>query len=170
MKMQAAHILIVDDDEHVLVTSRMILKNYFDSIETLSSPKTLETRLLQQDVDVVLLDMNFKAGSTSGNEGIFWMNRIRQLSPQTQVVLQTAYGDIEMAVRSIKEGAVDYLPKPWDNEKLVSTIMNAYQQTLARKENKDLRTRQRALQEHINQKQVPFIASSRLLSNISHMR
>ena len=136
MKKYPGNILIVDDDEHVLVTARMILKNYFDHVETLSSPKTLETRLKQQDVDVVLLDMNFMAGVTSGNEGIFWMNRIRQLSPQTQVVMQTAYGDIELAVKSIKEGAVDYLPKPWDKDKLVTTILNAYQQAIARKENR----------------------------------
>lgn len=160
MKKYAGNILIVDDDEHVLITSRMILKNYFENVDTLNSPKTLETRLHQQDVDVVLLDMNFKAGITSGNEGIFWMNRVRQLSPQTQVVLQTAYVDIEMAVKSIKEGAVDYLPKPWDKEKLISTIINAYQQTIARKENKDLKSRQKALQQHLNQGQAPFIASA----------
>ena len=160
MKKYSGNILIVDDDEHVLVTSRMILKNYFENIETFSSPKTLETRLKQQDVDVVLLDMNFKAGVTSGNEGIFWMNRVRELSPQTQVVLQTAYGDIELAVKSIKEGAVDYLPKPWDKEKLVSTVLNAYQQAIARRENRDLKSKQKALQQHLNQNHKSFIASS----------
>src|SRR5512134_3957083 len=110
MKKYPVTILIIDDDDHVVLTSRMILKQYFENIETLSSPKTLETRLRQQDITVVLLDMNFNVGVTSGNEGIFWMNRIRTLSPQTQVVLQTAYGDIEFAVKSIKEGAVDFLP------------------------------------------------------------
>jgi DNA-binding NtrC family response regulator len=80
----------------------MILKNYFENIDTLLSPKTLESTLKQTDYDVVLLDMNFKAGVTSGNEGIFWMTRIRQVSPQTQVVMQTAYSDIELAVKSIK--------------------------------------------------------------------
>ena len=134
MKKYPGTILIVDDDDHVVLTSRMILKQYFENIETLNSPKTLESRLRQQDITVVLLDMNFNVGVTSGNEGIFWMNRIRSLSPHTQVVLQTAYGDIELAVKSIKEGAVDFLPKPWDKEKLVTTMINAYQQALARKE------------------------------------
>ncbi len=160
MKKYSGTILIVDDDEHVLLTARMILKNYFEIVETLASPKTLETRLKQQDVDVVLLDMNFMAGVTSGNEGIFWMNRVRQLSPQTQVVMQTAYGDIELAVKSIKEGAVDYLPKPWDKDKLLTTILNAWQQALARKENRDLKSRQRALQQHLNHHAHSFIASA----------
>lgn len=160
MKKYPGHILIVDDDEHVLLTSKMILKNYFENIETLDSPKTLESKLKQQDFDVVLLDMNFQAGVTSGNEGIFWMNRIHQLSPQTHVVMQTAYGDIELAVKSIKEGAVDFLPKPWDKEKLVTTVLNAYQQANARKENHELKSKQKALQHHLNQNRHSFIASS----------
>lgn len=150
MKKHPGNILIVDDDEHVLFTSRMILKEYFENIETLSNPKSLESGLRQQDCDVVVLDMNFKAGSTSGNEGIFWMNRIQTLSPQTQVVLQTAYGDIELAVKSIKEGAVDFLPKPWDKEKLVTTVFNAWKLACARKENRDLKNRQRELNKQLN--------------------
>jgi two-component system, NtrC family, response regulator HydG len=159
MKKHNANILIVDDDEHVVFTSRMILKEYFENIEGLTSPKTLESKLKQDDIDVILLDMNFKAGITSGNEGIFWMNRIQALSPQTQVVLQTAYSDIELAVKSIKEGAVDFLPKPWDKDKLVSTVLNAYKLASAKKENKDLKNKQRAFQQHLAENHR-FIASS----------
>jgi two-component system response regulator HydG len=168
MKKYSGNILVVDDDEHVLLTSKMILKNYFENIDTLLSPKTLESNLKQTDYDVVLLDMNFKAGVTSGNEGIFWMNRIRQISPQTQVVMQTAYSDIELAVKSIKEGAVDFLPKPWDKEKLVATVINAYQQARARKENKELKSRHKALQHHINQNHQVFIASSPAMESVVH--
>jgi len=160
MKKYPGVVLIVDDDDHVVITSRMILKQYFENIESLNSPKTLETRLRQHDVDVVLLDMNFKAGVTSGNEGIFWMNRIQTLSPHSQVVLQTAYGDIELAVKSIKEGAVDFLAKPWDKEKLVTTVVNAWQQAQARKENRDLKSKQKALQDFINHDDRSFIASA----------
>jgi len=166
MKKYPGIILIVDDDDHVIITSRMILKQYFENIETLNSPKTLETRLRQQDVDVVLLDMNFKAGVTSGNEGIFWMNRVRTLSPHTQVVLQTAYGDIELAVKSIKEGAVDFLAKPWDKEKLVTTVVNAYQQAQARKENRDLKSKQKALQDLLNFDDRPFIATAPAMQSV----
>lgn len=166
MKKYPGTILIVDDDEHVLVTSRMILKNYFETIETLPSPKTLESRLKQGDVEVVLLDMNFQAGITTGNEGIFWMNQTRKLSPHTQVVMQTAYGDIETAVKAIKEGAVDYLPKPWDKDKLVSTMLNAYQQARARKENRDLKSKQKALQHHLNHQANSFIAGSAAMEHV----
>ncbi len=166
MKKYPARLLIVDDDEHVLLTSKMILKNYFEHVETLTSPKTLESTLKQHDIDVIVLDMNFKAGVTTGNEGIFWMNRIQQLSPHTQVVMQTAYSDIELAVKSIKEGAVDFLPKPWDKEKLVATIINAYQQSRSRKENRDLKSQQKALQHHLNQTQQPFIAASTAMKSI----
>ena len=160
MKKYSASILIVDDDPHVVLTSRLILKEYFEKIETLDSPKTLESKLKQSEFDVILLDMNFKPGSTSGNEGIFWMNRIRQLAPASQVVLQTAYGDIELAVRSIKEGAVDFLPKPWDKEKLVTTMINAFQQAVARKENSDLKSKQKALHDHFLNDNRPFIAGA----------
>lgn len=168
MKKYNGSILIVDDDEHVLLTSKMILKNYFECVETMLDPKTLESTLRQKDFEVILLDMNFKAGVTSGNEGIFWMNRIQQLAPQAQVVLQTAYGDIELAVKSIKEGAVDFLPKPWDKEKLVSTVLNAYQQASARKENRDLKSKQKALQHHLNKNHQPFIASAISMQPVLH--
>ena len=166
MKKYRGSILIIDDDDHVVLTSHMILKQYFENIEMLPSPKTLEAKLKQQEYDVILLDMNFKAGITSGNEGIFWMNRIRSLAPQTQVVLQTAYGDIELAVKSIKEGAVDFLPKPWDKEKLVTTVVNAYNLACSRKENRDLKNKQRELQKHLNPDHQRFIASSAAMQHV----
>lgn len=166
MKKYNGNILIVDDDDHVVLTSQMILKQYFENIETLSSPKTLESKLKQQEFDVILLDMNFKAGITSGNEGIFWMNRIQSLSPQTQVVLQTAYGDIELAVKSIKEGAVDFLPKPWDKEKLVTTVLNAYKLACSRKENRDLKNKQHELQKQLNPDHQVFIAASSAMQHV----
>jgi len=166
MKKYNGNILIVEDDEHVVLTSRMILKQYFENIESLASPKTLETKLRQQDYDVILLDMNFSAGITSGNEGLFWLTRIHTLSPLTQVVLQTAYGDIDLAVKSIKEGAVDFLAKPWDKEKLIATMLNAYQQAKARKENRDLKSKQKAIQQHLNQNNRPFIASAPGMRNV----
>jgi DNA-binding NtrC family response regulator len=134
MKKYPATILIVDDDEHVLFTCRMILKDYFEHVETLADPKTLESFLRNRNVDVVLLDMNFKAGVTSGNEGLFWMSRVQVISPRTQVVLQTAYADIALAVKSIKEGAVDFLAKPWDKENLVSAATAAWKLAVNRKE------------------------------------
>jgi two-component system response regulator HydG len=160
MKRRTGRVIIVDDDEHVVFTSQIILKEYFENIETLSSPAALESKLKTRDVDIVLLDMNFRAGVTNGNEGIFWMNRIHTISPNTQVVLQTAYVDISLAVKSIKEGAVDFLPKPWDREKLVSTMLNAWKLATSRRENGDLRTKQNALQNELNSSANVFIASA----------
>lgn len=165
MKKHPANILIVDDDEHVVLTSKMILKDYFEHVTTLTSPKTLETLVRQHDYDVILLDMNFQSGITSGNEGIFWMNRIQNLSPQAQVVLQTAYGDIELAVKSIKEGAVDFLPKPWDKEKLITTIFNACKLAASRRENNEYRKRQKEYQKQLNPDHT-FIASSPSMRNV----
>jgi two-component system, NtrC family, response regulator HydG len=166
MKKYSGNILIVEDDEHVVLTSRIILKQYFENIETLTSPKTLETKLRQQSYHVILLDMNFNAGVTSGNEGLFWLNRIHTLSPLTQVVLQTAYGDIELAVKAIKEGAVDFLAKPWDKEKLITTMLNAYHQAKARKENRELEGKQKAIQDYINRNHRPLIASAPSMKNV----
>ncbi len=166
MKKHPATILIIDDDEHVVFTSRMILKDYFENIDTLTSPKTLESKLKQSDYDVILLDMNFQAGTTTGNEGIYWMNRIQSLSPQTQVVLQTAYGDIELAVKSIKEGAVDFLPKPWDKEKLVTTMFNACKLASSRKENTEYKKKQRELQKQLNSEQKDLIAVSPAMQRV----
>ncbi len=167
MKKLQGSILIVDDDEHVVLTSRIILKEHFETIATLESPKTLETKIKQQDFDVVLLDMNFKAGATSGNEGLFWLKRIQLLSPQSQVVLQTAYGDIELAVRSIKEGAVDFLPKPWDKEKLVTTCVNAYRQSQARREGRETNLRDMA-PVNFNLEHSSFIASAPSMQPVLH--
>jgi two-component system response regulator HydG len=166
MKKYSGSILIVEDDEDVAITSRMILKQYFDTIEILPSPKSLESRLRQNAYDVILLDMNFKAGVTSGNEGLFWLSRIQALSPLTQVVLQTAYGDIDLAVRSIKEGAVDFLAKPWDKDKLVSTIINAFQQAQARRENREHKLSHDGLEQYYNRESETFIASAPSMANV----
>lgn len=160
MKKYSGRILVVDDDEHVVLTSCIILKQNFENIDSLNSPQMLESKLRTENIYVVLLDMNFRAGVTSGNEGIFWMNRIRQLSPHTQVVLQTAYGDIELAVKSIKEGAVDFLPKPWDKEKLVLTMINAYEQAQARKDSDERKSKQRTTSKQIQNPEAQLIANA----------
>ena len=100
----------------------MLLKPDFGLVKTLSSPKLLLAELDTGDYDVVLLDMNFSAGINSGNEGIFWLERILEHKPGLSVVMITAYGDVELAVKAIRLGAVDFVLKPWDNQKLVATI------------------------------------------------
>ena len=121
------NILIVDDNRGVLTAVQLLLKPHFEKIITLTSPVTLTSVLREETPSVVLLDMNFTSGINTGNEGLFWLQEIKRLRPSLPVVLFTAYGDIDLAVRGIKEGATDFIVKPWDNQKLVETLLNAAQ-------------------------------------------
>lgn len=118
-------ILIVDDNRNILTTVRMLLDPIFHNIITIANPNSIPAKLREEHPDVVLLDMNFSSGINSGNEGLFWLREIKSLSPKTEVVLFTAYADIQLAVTGIKEGAADFIVKPFDNEKMISTLTEA---------------------------------------------
>ncbi len=133
------HILVVDDNKSILAALKLLLGNYFERIETLPSPANLITTLREGSFDVVLLDMNFTAGINSGNEGLYWLSQIKEAAPTAQVVLFTAYADIDLAVQAIKAGAADFVVKPWDNAKLVATLMSAYNLSVSQREVKQLR-------------------------------
>lgn len=128
---KSGNILIVDDNRGVLTALQLLLKPHFDKITTLSSPVTLPATLHEDTWRVVLLDMNFTSGINTGNEGLYWLHEIKKQYPALPVVLFTAYADIDLAVRGIKEGATDFIVKPWDNGKLVETLLNAAQNTPA---------------------------------------
>lgn len=121
-------IIIVDDNKGVLTAVQLLLKNHFSKAITLSSPVSLSSVLREENPEVVLLDMNFTSGINNGNEGLFWLHEIKRQYPNLPVVLFTAYADIDLAVRGIKEGATDFIVKPWDNQKLVETLLNAASQ------------------------------------------
>lgn len=118
-------ILIVDDNRNILATVRMLLEPVFANIITIANPNSIPAKLREEHPDVVLLDMNFSSGINSGNEGLFWLREIKSLSPKTEVVLFTAYADIQLAVTGIKEGAADFIVKPFDNGKMISTLTEA---------------------------------------------
>ena len=118
-------ILIVDDNRNILTTVRMLLEPVFANIITIANPNSISAKLREEHPDVVLLDMNFSSGINSGNEGLFWLREIKSLSPKTEVVLFTAYADIQLAVTGIKEGAADFIVKPFDNGKMISTLTEA---------------------------------------------
>ena len=121
-------IIIVDDNKGVLTAVQLLLKNHFSKVITLSSPVSLSTVLREENPEVVLLDMNFTSGINNGNEGLFWLHEIKRQYRDLPVVLFTAYADIDLAVRGIKEGASDFVVKPWDNQKLLETLLNAASQ------------------------------------------
>ena len=133
---KSGNILIVDDNRGVLTALQLLLRPYFDKISTLSSPVTLPCTLHEDTWQVVLLDMNFTSGINTGNEGLYWLREIKKQYPELPVVLFTAYADIDLAVRGIKEGATDFIVKPWDNGKLVETLLNAAQNTSASEKKK----------------------------------
>ena len=118
-------ILIVDDNRNILTTVRMLLEPIFNGIITIANPNSIPAKLREEHPDVVLLDMNFSSGINSGNEGLYWLREIKSLSPKTEVVLFTAYADIQLAVTGIKEGAADFIVKPFENEKMIRTLVEA---------------------------------------------
>ena len=119
-------ILVVDDNQGILTAVQMLLGTCFEKVITISTPNKIKATLHDENIDVVLLDMNFSAGINTGNEGLFWLSEIKKEDASIQVVLFTAYADIDLAVRGIKEGAADFVVKPWDNAKLLETLKTAY--------------------------------------------
>ncbi|HUQ66261.1 MAG TPA: sigma-54 dependent transcriptional regulator, partial [Flavitalea sp.] len=125
MLMKEASILIVDDDPDVLTAVRLLLKTEVKQVVTEKSPENLKHLLSQQPFDLILLDMNFNSSMNTGNEGFFWLKKIKDYKSEAIVIMITAYGDIDLAVRSLKEGAADFVVKPWHNEKLIETLKDA---------------------------------------------
>src|SRR6187397_3530613 len=132
MILKNASILVVDDDPDVLTAVRLLLKTEVKEVVTEKNPGNLKDHLSSQPFDIVLLDMNFNSSINTGNEGLFWLKEIKKMKAPAEVIMITAYGDIDLAVRSLKEGAADFVVKPWHNEKLITIIKDA----LKRKETK----------------------------------
>ncbi|SDX84219.1 sigma-54-dependent transcriptional regulator [Flavobacterium degerlachei] len=136
MKKTNASILVIDDQEDILFASKMLLKKYFENIYTLSNPKNVVELLANNDIDVVLLDMNYRIGFEEGKEGLYLLNEIKMLSPKTVVILMTAFGKVETAVEGLKSGAFDYILKPWENHKLLEVVKLAVDKSRKEKKKK----------------------------------
>lgn len=153
-------ILVVDDDPDVLVTAKLLLKRRFSDVLTEKDPTNLYKQLANNQFDVVLLDMNFSPGATSGREGLHWLKEILRKAPESQVVLNTAYGDVELAVKAMKEGAMDFVVKPWDEEKLIATIQAALKLSQSQQEVNRLRTKHKTLSRDMDQQYSEMISES----------
>lgn len=153
-------ILIVDDNKSVLSSLELFLKRKVTKVITCSNPNQIPSLLREEKIDLVLLDMNFTAGINSGNEGIFWMREILKADPQMVVVLITAYGDVELAVNAMKEGATDFVLKPWDNQKLLATIHSGLALRKAKRELKEVKQQQLQLQQDFSSTLGEFLGKS----------
>ena len=145
MAVRQGKILVIDDNEDILFTLKMLLRPLAESVTTCTSPKEINRLVSTTKYNVILLDMNFTADAVSGKEGFYWLERIREISPETVVILITAYSDTEKAVRAIKAGATDFIPKPWQNEKMLATISSALELSLRRGEVQTLKEQKSVL-------------------------
>lgn len=131
MNLKKCSILVIDDDPDVLTAVRLLLKTEVKEVVTEKNPENITSLLARPHYDLVLLDMNFNSSINTGNEGIYWLKRIKEMQPSVCVIMITAYGHIDLAVRSLKEGAADFVVKPWHNEKLLEAISEALNKTPA---------------------------------------
>ncbi|MFO7977950.1 MAG: sigma-54 dependent transcriptional regulator, partial [Bacteroidales bacterium] len=159
-------ILIIDDDEDVLLAAKLFLKQHIKAVHTDKDPNNIPLLMKNESYDLVLLDMNFSRDATSGQEGFYWLNKILELDPTVAVVLITAYGDIELAVQGIKEGATNFLLKPWDNKKLLATIGTTLEVNRSKKELQDMRSKQKFLMEQGDQPYSQIIGQSKPLMDV----
>jgi DNA-binding NtrC family response regulator len=162
-------ILIVEDNRSVLTALEMLLQTEFGEVFTLRKPEHLLTVLQEEEIDVVLLDMNFRAGVNTGNEGIFWLREILKYDPAISVIMITAYGDIELAVKAVKEGAFDFILKPWDNHKLLSTVQASLRLRKSRKESRSLKKTADMLKKELMPEASEIIGRSKKMSQVLEM-
>ncbi|MCG8410505.1 MAG: sigma-54 dependent transcriptional regulator [Bacteroidales bacterium] len=153
-------ILLIDDDKDILLSAKMVLKKEFKTIKTLTDPSEIIPYIEKQFFDVVLLDMNFTTGATSGKEGLEWLKQIISINPQTTVIMMTAYGDINLAIDSMKIGATDFVVKPWDNKKLMATVLAAYKLSKSKQEIEQLKHKQNTLVKDIDKSYTDLIGNS----------
>ena len=169
MQLQKGNILVIDDNKSILSTLEILLSPIFQNVTTLSNPNQIPSELRKKDYNLVILDMNFQAGVNTGNEGIYWLGKIKETNPEVSVVMITAYGDIDTAVKALKAGASDFILKPWDNEKLLATLKMAIQLNLSIKEVKQLKERETELKKEFNRDQKFIIGSSPQLINVLNL-
>ncbi len=164
--MLEAKVLVIDDNKSVLSALEILLQFEYKTVQTISNPNQISSFPKLVDFDIVLLDMNFSAGVNTGNEGLYWLREIRKKAPQISVIMMTAYGAVDLAVKALKEGAADFILKPWNNDKLLATVKSAYELRKSRKEINQLKQKQSNLKQVINQKRTKIIGQSTTLTAV----
>lgn len=166
--MIAATVLVIDDDDDILLSARLFLKQHFREVITCKSPKELNTLLSNNEVDLVLLDMNYQKGASDGREGLYWLDHILSIDKDYIVILMTAYGNVELAVQAIKKGAIDFILKPWENEKLFATLSSASRLRQSNKKVKKLEKIHSSLQKDINRQFESILGNSAPILQLQH--
>ena len=164
--MNEAKILVVDDTKSVLSALEILLQFEYKSVQTISNPNLLTSFPNLKEIDIILLDMNFSAGVNTGNEGLYWLREIKKKAPHISVIMMTAYGAIELAVEALKEGATDFILKPWNNERLLTTVKSAYELRKSQKEVRHLKQKESNLKQVINQNKNYIIGNSKALNSV----
>jgi DNA-binding NtrC family response regulator len=160
MSKRYGRILIVDDDQDVLLAANVLLSRHAEDVRTENDPERLPDLLGRESFDLILLDMNFTRDVTSGQEGFHWLSRVLEIDSSAVVILITAFGDVDMAVKAMKAGAIDFVVKPWQNEKLIATVSSALALSRSRREVLDLRSRQKQLSADLDQPFQDFFGDS----------
>jgi two-component system response regulator HydG len=160
MTLTKGNILIVDDDPYIILSLQTLLEQHYTNIRTLKNAEGIPGHLNDLQFDVIMLDMNFRPGDTSGEEGMRWLKRIHEADPHISVILITAYGGVNIAVEAIKEGAVDFIVKPWQNDKLLSTVSAAFRLSRSKREVDRHKSRERILGSALDDQYTHFIAKS----------
>lgn len=166
--MKEGRILLIDDNKSALTAVSMLLQSVFSEIVCLSNPNAIQSEIERKAFDVALLDMNFSAGQISGNEGLYWLKKIKELSVNTEVVMMTAYGEVELAVKALKLGSTDFVLKPWDNDKLLATIKAAYNLSKQSKQVTRLQQTESYLKESLSKK-TTLIGDSAPMQRVMQM-
>lgn len=161
-----AKILVIDDNKSVLSALEILLQFEYKSVETISNPNQIPSFPNFNSLDIILLDMNFSAGVNSGNEGLYWLREIKKKAPHISVIMMTAYGAINLAVEALKEGASDFILKPWNNERLLTTVKSAYELRKTQKEVLQLKEKESNLKQVINQNSNYIIGNSKALNRV----
>jgi len=167
--MTDARILVIDDNKSVLSALEILLQFEYKSVQTISNPNQISSFPNLDGIDIILLDMNFSAGVNTGNEGLFWLKEIKKKSPNTSVIMMTAYGAVDLAVTALKEGASDFVLKPWNNERLLTTVKSAYELRQSKQEINKLKKKEHDLKRVINEDKNHIIGNSTALTTVLNL-
>ncbi|MFT5166873.1 MAG: DNA-binding NtrC family response regulator [Saprospiraceae bacterium] len=166
MKKTEATILIIDDDEDVLTSARLLLKQQYTNILTRSNPRDINRLISTQVIDLIFLDMNYRVGFNDGKEGLYWLKHILEVRPEAVLILMTAFGEVELAVEAIKTGAFDFMLKPWTNEKFLATTNAGLELSRSNQKLKALKTTNKVLKEEIDKGFGPVIGDSAAMQKV----